>query len=152
MTFIFIQTWFGPQFKHAKGVDIFMGDIDSLSSYPHYWNSCLVTHLLIGNFDRPSQSAQEWNFHKSVFCHSDLGGSTNGKHSLLLLTPPAMLLHTSPYAEIPKQPWNPMLDSVNSVTSASPKSQPVQPDNPEAQVYGSKVEVCRYGLFPAWHM
>ena len=23
----FSQTWFGPQFKHAKGVDIFMGDI-----------------------------------------------------------------------------------------------------------------------------
>ena len=37
MASIFPQTWFGPQFKHVKGVDIFMGDIESLSSYPNYW-------------------------------------------------------------------------------------------------------------------
>ena len=27
MASILPQTWFGPQFKHAKGVDIVMGDI-----------------------------------------------------------------------------------------------------------------------------
>ena len=113
-----------------------MGDIESLYSYPNYWKSCLVPHLLIWNFDRPAQPAQGWTCHQAVFCHSDLGGSTYGKHSLLLLTPPEMLIHPSPYAEIKKQPWNPMLDSVNPVTSEVPKRQPAQPDNPEAPVYG----------------
>ena len=129
-----------------------MGDIYYLSSYPHYWKSCLAPHLLIGKIDRPAQLAQGWTCHQDVFYHSYLVVSTNGNHSLLLLTPPAMLLHPFPYAEIPKQPWNPMLDSVNPVTSAVPKSQPVQPDNPEARVYGSKSEVWSYGLFPSGHM
>ena len=44
MTSLFPQTWFGPQFKHAKGMEIFMGDIESLSTYPHYWMLCLVPH------------------------------------------------------------------------------------------------------------
>ena len=37
MASIFPQTWFGTQFKHAKGLEIVMGDIEHLSSYPHYW-------------------------------------------------------------------------------------------------------------------
>ena len=63
-----------------------------------------------------------------------------------------MLLHPSPYAEIPKQPWNPMLDSVNLVTSEFPKGQQTQPDNSEARVYGSKSKVWPYGLFPEVNM
>ena len=50
------------------------------------------------------------------------------------------------------QPWYNMLASVNPVTSAVPKSQLAQPDNPEAQVYGAMAEVWPYGLFPAVHM
>ena len=111
-----------------------------------------MPHLLIGNFDRPAQPAQGWTFHQAVFCHSYLGGSTDGKHGLLLLTPPTILLHTSPYAYITKQPWNPILASVNPVTSAVPKIQPAQPDNSEARVYGSKSKVLPYGLFPALNM
>ena len=42
-----------------------------------------------------------------------------------------------------------MLASVNPVTSEVPKSQPEQPDNPEAQMYVSKAKMCPYGLFPA---
>ena len=42
--------------------------------------------------------------------------------------------------------------SVKPVNSAFPKSQPAQPDNPEAWVYESKAEVCSYGLLPAVHM
>ena len=57
MDSLFPQNWFGPQFKYAKGVNIFMGDIDSLSSYPHYWKSCSVPHLLIGKIDFPAQPA-----------------------------------------------------------------------------------------------
>ena len=112
-----------------------MGDIESLYSYPNYWKSFLVPHLLIGNFDRPTQPAQGWYFHQSVFWNSELGGSTDGKHSLLLLTPPVMILHPSPYLDIPKQPWNPMLASVNPVNSTVPNSQHAQPDNPEAWEY-----------------
>ena len=66
--------------------------------------------------------------------------------------PPAMLLQPSPYAEIPKQPWNPMLATVNPVNSEVPKSQPAQPNNPEAQVYVSEAEVWPYGLLPAGNM
>ena len=87
-----------------------------------------------------------------MFCNSEWGGSTDGKHSLLLLTPPAILIHPSPYVEITKQHWNPMLDSVNPLISSVPNSQPAQPDNPEARVYGSKAEVWPYGLFPAGKM
>ena len=59
----------------------------------------------------------------------------------MLLTPPNMLLHSSPYAEITNQPWNPMLASVNPVSSAVTRIQPAQPDKLEARVYGSKSEV-----------
>ena len=152
MASIFPLTWFGPQLKNTKRMDIVMGDIESLSSYPHYWNFCLVPHLLIGKIDRPAQPSQGWTCHQVVIFHSDLGGSTNGKHSLLLSEPLSILLHPSPYSEIPKQPWNPMLASVNPLTSAVPKIQPAQPDNPEARVYGSKAKVWPYGLFPAVHM
>ena len=72
--------------------------------------------------------------------------------STVFFKPPAMLLHPSPYADTPNQPWNPMLDIVNPVTSAVPKSQPSQPDNSEAQVYVSKSKVWPNGLFPAGHM
>ena len=104
MASIFPQTWFVLQFKHAKGVDIFLGDIESLSSYPHYWKLCLVPHLLIGKFGRPAQPAQGCTYHQAVFCHPDLVGITDGKHSLLLLTPPSILLQPSTYTEILKQP------------------------------------------------
>ena len=70
----------------------------------------------------------------------------------MLLKPPEMILHPIPYAEIPKQPWNTMLASVNPVTSAVPNIQPAQPDNHEAWVYVSKSEVWPYGLFPTVHM
>ena len=45
-----------------------------------------------------------------------------------------------------------MFASVNPVNSAVTKSQPEQPEIPEAQVYGSKAEVWSYGLFPAGNM
>ena len=79
-------------------------------------------------------------------------GSTDGKHSLLLLMPPVMLLHTFPYVEIPNQPWNSLLASVKPVTSSVSKSQPAQPDNLEVWVYVSNSEVWLYGLFPVGHM
>ena len=54
--------------------------------------------------------------------------------------------------EISNQPWDHILDSVNPVTYAVPKSQPAQPDNTQALVYGSMAEVWPYGLLPAGHM
>ena len=152
MVSLFFQTRFGPQFKFVKGVEIVMGDIESLYTYPHYWKSFLVPHLLIGKIDSTFQIAQGWTCHQSEFCHSELGGSTNGEHSFLLLKPPAMLIHPCPYAEIPKQPWNPILASVNPVTSVVTKIQPAQPKKPEVRVYGSKAEVWPYGLLPAGYM
>ena len=59
-----------------------------------------------------------------------------------------ILIHPSPYAEILREPWNPILASVNPVTSAVIKSQRAQPDNPEARVYISKAKVFPYELFP----
>ena len=99
-----------------------------------------MPHLLIGKINRPDQLAQGWTLHQAVFFYSDLRGSTDGEHSLLLLTPPAMILHSCPYTEIPKQPWNPMLSSVNPVTSEVPNIKPAQPYNPnlQARVYRSK--------------
>ena len=91
------QTRFGSQFKHAKGVDIIMGVLDSLSTYPHYWKFFLVIHLLIGKINFPDRLAQGWNFHQAGFCHSDLGGITNEDNSFLLLTPHNKLLRPSPY-------------------------------------------------------
>ena len=67
MASLFPHTWFGTQFKQDKGVDNVMGDIEYLSSYLHYWKSCLVTHLMIGNMDCPAQPAQGWNCHQEVF-------------------------------------------------------------------------------------
>ena len=131
MDSLFPQTWFGTHFKHDKGVEIVMGDIESLFSHPHFWKTYLMPHLLIGKIDHPDQPAQGWNFHQLVFCRSYLGGSTDWKQSLLLLMPNGMLLHPFPYAEIPNQYWNSTLASANPVTSSVPKIQPAQPDNPE---------------------
>ena len=115
MDSLFSQTLFGPQFKHDKGVDIVMGDIESLSTYSHYWKLVLVPHLLIGKTDHPAQPAQGWTCYQLGFSHSELGGSNDKDISLLLSTLPNMILQPIPYAEIPKQPCNPMLDSVNPV-------------------------------------
>ena len=115
-----------------------MENIESLSTYPNYWTSCLVPHSLIGKINCPVQLKKGWTCHQAMFFQSYLGGSTNEEHSMLLLTPPAMLIHTCPYTEIPKQPCNPMLDIVNPVTSEVPMIQPAQPDNPDAQVILSK--------------
>ena len=71
---------------------------------------------------------------------------------MLLLTPTNMLLHPIPYSEIPKQPWNPMLDSANPVNSTVTKSQPAQYETSETQVYVSKAQLCPYGLFPIVYM
>ena len=129
-----------------------MGYIESLSSYPHHWKSCFVTHLLIWRIDCPAKLTQGWSCHHSVFFHSDLVESTNGKHTLLLLTPTLILLHPFPYADISKKPSNTMLDSVNPVTSAVPKRQLIQPENPKSRVYGSKDEVWPHVIFPAGHI
>ena len=58
------------------------------------------------------------------------------------------LAHAGTYAEIPNQPWNPMLASVNLVILEATRIQPEQPEKPEDWVYGSKSEVWPYGLFP----
>ena len=71
---------------------------------------------------------------------------------MLLFTPPDMLLRPCTYAEMPKQPWNPMLAGVNPVTSAVTKSQLAEHDEPKARMYGPKSEVWPYGLFTAGHM
>ena len=63
-----------------------------------------------------------------------------------------MLLHPSTYSDIPKQPWNHMLDSMNPVTSAVLNIQPAQPDNSGARVYVSNSEVWKYGLLSAGKM
>ena len=78
MAYLFPHTWFGPQLKHAKGVDMVMGYIESLLSYPHYWKYYLVPHLMIGKINLPSQLSHGWTCHQAVFFHSDLGGSPMG--------------------------------------------------------------------------
>ena len=130
MAYILPHTRFGPKFKHAKGMDHFMGGIESLSTYPHYWKSSLVPHLLLGNINFPVQLSQGWTCHQSEFWHPYLGVITNGEHILMLLTPPNMLLHPSPYTEVTKQPWNPMLTSVNPVSSDVTMTQLTNPEEP----------------------
>ena len=103
MAYIFPHTHFGPQFKHSKGVDIIMGGIDSLSTYPHYWKSSFVPRLLIGKINNPVQLAKGWTCHQTEFRHSDLKGITHGEHILMLLMRPNMIIRPSPYAEIPNQ-------------------------------------------------
>ena len=66
------HTRFVPQFKHYKGVDIAMGDTESLSTYPHYWKYYFVPNLLIGNINRSDQLTQGWTCHQAKFRHSDL--------------------------------------------------------------------------------
>ena len=83
---------FFPKFKHSKAVDIAMGDMKSLSTYPHYWNSSLVIHILSWKFYYYFKLAQGWNCHQAEFQHSGLGRSTDGVHSLMLLTPRNILL------------------------------------------------------------
>ena len=121
---------FGPKFKHAKGVDIVIGDIESFYTYPQYCKSSLVTHLLVWNINHHFQLAKGWNFHQSEFWNSDLMGSTDGEHSPMLLKPPNIILNPSTYAYVTNQPWNHMLDNVNPVNPAVTMGQTEQPDEP----------------------
>ena len=70
----------------------------------------------------------------------------------MLLIPTNMLLHPGPYAKVPKQPWDPMSASVNTVNLAVKMDQPAQSTAPEAWVYGTKSKVWLYGLFPSEKM
>ena len=70
----------------------------------------------------------------------------------MLLTPPNMLLHPGPYAELPNQPFKPVLASLNPVNSEVKINQLAQPEEPEARVYGLKFEFWPYGLLPVEKM
>ena len=61
MASIFPHTPFGTKFKHAQGVYIVMGYIESLSTYTNYWKSYLVPRFLLGKINHPVQLAQWWN-------------------------------------------------------------------------------------------
>ena len=63
-----------------------------------------------------------------------------------------MLLHPGTYAEVPNQPCNPTLSIVNPFNSASKIDQLAQTEAPENQMYGTKLEVWIYSLFPAGKM
>ena len=115
MASILPHTRFGPNFKHAKVVEIVIGDMESLSTYPHYWNYHLVPQILSGKFYCYFKLTQGCTCTQVECHHSDLGGSTNGVHSLMLLTPPNVLINPVPYTEVPKQPCNPMVASINLV-------------------------------------
>ena len=139
---------FGYKFKHDKAVDNAMQDTQSLSSYPPYWKSYLVPHILSGKFNCSFNLTQGWNFHQAEFKHSNLGGNTDGVHSLMLLTPPNMMLYPGTYTEVPNQLWNPMLASINPFNLEIKMDQPAQPEVPEDWVYGMKSKVWPYGLVP----
>ena len=112
---LFPHTCFGPKFEHDNMVDIVMGNVESLSTYLHYRKSSLVPHILSGKLACYFKLAQGWICHQAEFKHSGLGVSTNWVHSLMIFTPPNMLLHPGSYSKVPKKPWKPMLDSVNTV-------------------------------------
>ena len=42
-------------------------------------SSFFVPYLLIGDINRLAQLTQGWTCHQSVFCHSELGGITDGE-------------------------------------------------------------------------
>ena len=87
MASILPHTRFGPNFKHAKVVEIVIGDMESLSTYPHYWNYHLVPQILSGKFYCYFKLTQGCTCTQVECHHSDLGGSTNGVNSLIILTP-----------------------------------------------------------------
>ena len=79
-----------------------MGVTESLSNYPCYCKSSLVTHILSGKFDCSFKIAQGLTYCQAEFQHSDLGGSTNEVHILMLFTPPNILIHLGPSSEVSK--------------------------------------------------
>ena len=62
-------TSFGTKFKHAKAVEIGMGDMESLSTYTYYWKSSLVPHILLGHFDFYFKLKKGWTFHQLEYKH-----------------------------------------------------------------------------------
>ena len=67
MDYLLPYTRLGLKFKHAKGVDIVMGDIYLLSTYPRYWKAALVPHILIGKLNSSFKLSQGWTCHQVDF-------------------------------------------------------------------------------------
>ena len=63
-----------------------------------------------------------------------------------------MLLNPGTYAEVPKQPGNPLLARANPVNSSAIIDQPAQLEAPEVWVYGKQSQVWPYGLFKSGKM
>ena len=138
-----------PQLTASYDVDLALGDFSEVTSQESYWNACPVPHLLTGSIEAsstpPPSPPGSWTIHSQLFKHSNMGGSTDGIHRLMLFVPTSCStpLHTV------KQPWIPLQAALQTVTSAPPAAAPQAPEAREAQVYQDGSDILPFGLFPA---
>jgi hypothetical protein len=142
-----------PQLTASYDVDLVLGDCSGVPNHESYWTARPVPHLLAGSITSCSGSSHSppasWTRHSHLFKHSDMGGSTDGIHKLMLFVPP---MWSSPSKESPpllKQPWIPLQAALHPVTSARPADKPQVPTVRDARVYHDGSEVLPFGLFPA---
>ena len=135
MAYLFPRTWFGPHFKHAKGVDIVIWRYLFLIFLSTLFEVFFGVSFTDRELQPPCPTCTGVDFPSGCILPFRLGRKHRWEAQFIFLTPPEMLLCPSPYSDIPKQLWNPMLAGVNPVNSVVTKIQPAQPDNPEAWVY-----------------
>ena len=89
-----------------------------------------------------------WAICWRTVAHSTVGGCTDGKFTLGLLLPLA-LLEGNDELGIPPQPWAPVDSMLDSLVSCPVASEPCFDEIPLAKVYSVGSEILPFGLFPS---
>lgn len=151
MRALFPSTSFVGGSACLDSVDLVMTDVASLPpSSQQYWASVDVPHLvLLGNAPHPVTPAG-WSSAGMTLAHCDMGGETDGVHSILLLLPRSMPAPDGPPPTPPSLPWAPLRGSLNPVQPASRAAVPSDPGGLRAEVSytANGKEVLPHGLFP----
>ena len=110
MSTLFPRTRFvpRPQLTASYEVDLVLGDCTGVPNHENYWKARPVPHLLTGGTDgSPStlpSPPESWTRHSHWFKHSDMGGSTDGTHRLMLFVPPSYSTPSHKSPTLLKQP------------------------------------------------
>ena len=134
-------------------VGLVLGDCSEVTSQETYWNARPVPHLLTTSTATSSPSAptapKSWTTHSHLCKHSDMGGSTDGIHRLMLFVPPSCSTPSISAPTLPGQSWIPLQAALQPVTSPHPATEPHAHEAREGRVYKEGPEVLPFGLFPA---
>ena len=133
-------------------VDLALMDVALLPvSEQRYWDAVRIPHLVLLGDEPPPALPRGWAAVSERLSHKDLGGASDGEHSLLLLLPSQLAADCGRQASLPTFPWTPLRSSINPVLAAPRAAAPPVCSSPRAWVCrtANGKEVLPHGLFPS---